>query len=210
MVIALKRFLFLAPLVAFVSPLAAQPTNPESGAGNAGRAPIRPFWKAELPGGNFVVSLAAIRQVSSQQYVVDGAARVTEVNVDTGGQFKPRFYFLEPLAGDVARALPAGQAVLDHVQGQAESAAAAASPAGPVWSKVVKNYPTSTHAGTVEFRLESLEQLDELYRSVERAWVNGRGETFTLAGTKPFRLTAKKTAGGADGEASENSGDNPN
>lgn len=195
MVIAVKRFLFLIPLVASAWPLAAQPADPEAGAENAGRPAIRPFWKAELPGGNFVVALGAIRQVSSQEYIVDGAARVTEVNIDTGGPFKPRFYFLQPLNQDVSRALPVGQAAVDQAQGQVQAAAEAAGPVGPIWTKVVKNYPTSTHAGTIEFRLESLEQLEDLYRSVERAWVNGRGETYTLDGTKPFRLTGKKTAG---------------
>lgn len=202
MVIALRRFLFLGLLFAGTWPLAAQPADPETGAQNSGRPAIRPFWKAELPGGNFVVALAAIRAVSSQEYVVDGAARVTEVNIDTGGPFKPRFYFLQPIHQDAARSLPVGQAVVDQVQSQVQSVTDAAGPAGAIWTKVVKNYPTSTHAGTIEFRLETREQLDELYRSVERAWVNGRGETYTLEGIKPFRMTGKKAADGASGEES--------
>src|SRR5688572_29755116 len=62
------------------------------------------FWKADLPGGSFVAAHAAIRSISLQQYVVDGAARVTEVNIDTAGTFKPRFYYVEPLPAEAVQA----------------------------------------------------------------------------------------------------------
>lgn len=208
----MKRFLFAAPFVALALPLAAQ----QSGAGAriplAQPVPGRTFWKAELPGGNFVVAHAAIREVSTQQYIVDGAAKVTEVNIDTGGEFKPRFYYLEPLANDAASALPAGQEVNDQVQNQLKSAASAVNPGDPVWMKVVKNYPATTHAGTIEFRLETLEQLQDLYRSVESSWVNAKSETFTLGGVKAFRLTAgKKSDGDAAGSpASSSDGEETN
>jgi len=39
-----------------------------------------------------------------------------------------------------------------------------------VWQKVVKNYPTTTHAHTVEYRLETLDQLNRVQKSLEAAW----------------------------------------
>jgi len=35
---------------------------------------------------------------------------------------------------------------------------------------VVKNYPTTTHAHTVEYRLESVDQIKKVEKSLEDAW----------------------------------------
>ena len=58
---------------------------------------------------------------------------------------------------------------------------AAISQAGdePVWQKVVKNYPTTTHAHTVEYRLSSKANLQQLYSSLEQAWTTGKGANLT-------------------------------
>ncbi len=56
------------------------------------------YWKADLPGGTYLVAHDSINAVSTQEYVLDGAARVTEVNVSTSGVFQPRFYFIEPIS----------------------------------------------------------------------------------------------------------------
>ena len=42
-----------------------------------------PMWRATLPGGTYSVALRSIVSVSTHEYVIDGAARVTEVNIDT-------------------------------------------------------------------------------------------------------------------------------
>ena len=55
------------------------------------------MWRCELPGGIYEVALRSIISVSSHEYIVDGAARVTEVNVDTNGSMVVRFYLLEPI-----------------------------------------------------------------------------------------------------------------
>ena len=56
-----------------------------------------PVWRCELPGGIYEVALRSIVSVSTHEYIVDGAARVTEANVDTTGSMTVRFYFLEPI-----------------------------------------------------------------------------------------------------------------
>ncbi len=154
------------------------------------------YWKADLPGGTFVVAHDSINAVSTQEYVLDGAARVTEVNVGTSGVFQPRFYYIEPInvpgpVGDAAeRALTAAQAAATRVI-----------PGDPIWAKVIKEYPTTTHAGTIEYRLETKAQLEALYTSLESSWIAGRSEIFTPAGTSEFKTEKDKDAENEDGEA---------
>ena len=83
-------------------------TRPAQPAGTPGATPTpaptpqpavdsrRPIWRCNLSGGTYQVVVGAMLSVSSHEYVVDGAARVTEVNVDTTGQLAVRFYFIEP------------------------------------------------------------------------------------------------------------------
>jgi hypothetical protein len=47
-----------------------------------------------------------------------------------------------------------------------------------VRTKVVKSYPTTTHAHTVEYRLVDRESLNKLFDSIEEAWLNGRAGSF--------------------------------
>ena len=49
-----------------------------------------------------------------------------------------------------------------------------------ITSAVVKQYPTTTHAKTVEFRVSGEGALDKLYDSVRNAWINGKGRKFTI------------------------------
>lgn len=135
------------------------------------------YWKAELPGGTYVVAHDSINGVSSQQYILDGAARVTEVNVSTSGTLQPRFYFIEP----VSIPGPAGDTAT-QVMSAAKVAASAVIPSDPLWAKVVKQYPVTTHAGTIEYRLETKAQLDALYTSLEQSWISGRTETYRPGG----------------------------
>ncbi|MDD5201085.1 MAG: hypothetical protein PHC88_14935 [Terrimicrobiaceae bacterium] len=201
----MKRFIPAAAVAAFAcaQPLAAQqqPGNGQNSTadqnrkdGEKSRIPRTTvaFWKAELPGGSFVVARNAISAISLQQYILDGAARVTEVNISIAGDFRPRFYYIEPLAATAVQALPGGQAAADHAQVVGQGAVNRVIPGDPIWAKVVKNYPTTTHAGTIEFRLETKDQLDKLYESVERAWISGKSEVYTPDGAQPYQ-TGKKS-----------------
>lgn len=134
----------------------------------------RGFWRTELEGGTYTVALSAIASVSIHEYVVDQAARVTEVVVDTTGSVQGRFYFLEPNVPDAPGGV--GQSAVDLVK---DRAAMALDRTGTdAWKKVVKSYPTSTHAHTVEYRLNSKDELKRLFSDVESCWMNGRGHTF--------------------------------
>jgi hypothetical protein len=139
------------------------------------------FWKGDLPGGTYVVSLPTISSVSTHEYLVDGVVRVTELTVATSSSVVARFYYLEPLTTQSPIGL--GQSIIDKVQEKMEEGAARAG-VEPPWKKVVKNYPTSTHAHTVEYRVESLEQIKKLFNSLESAWRNNRETTLKIEATQ--------------------------
>lgn len=152
-----------------LGPVAAQTPTPDPD------PPDRGVWTADLPGGTYIVMLSAITSISQHEYVVDGAARVTEVNINTLGPVVARFYFIEPNIPQTPDGI--GQSGVDLL---AEKTAELAGRAGgdDVWSKVMKSYPITTHAGTVEYRLASLESLEKLFKSVERSWLRKKPGKF--------------------------------
>ena len=155
-------------------PLLAQ-TPAQPPATNPPAAAITLF-RAKLPGGIYEVAVRSIVAVTSHEYLVDGIARVTEVNIDTTGSLLARFYFLEPVAP--ASPLGIGQATLDKAQ---ELLKQAADKTGQdVWKKVVKNYPTTTHAHTVEYRVVAKEDLNKIYEAAEEAFRLQKNKSITI------------------------------
>lgn len=135
------------------------------------------FWKASLPGGEYMVALSGIVSIAKHTYVVDGAARVYEVTVADRSSAIARFYFIEPVTDQSP--LTVGQVVLDRIKSASKEATNRVG-AGDVWDQVVKNYPTTTHAKTMEFRFTVRSNIDSLYNSVARAWERGKGENFKI------------------------------
>ncbi|TAE73765.1 MAG: hypothetical protein EAZ84_12305, partial [Verrucomicrobia bacterium] len=43
-----------------------------------------------------------------------------------------------------------------------------------------KNYPTTSHAGMVEYRILNRADLDALYQSLKNAWESGKGRKLTV------------------------------
>lgn len=123
------------------------------------------------------MALRSIISVSSHEYVVDAAVRVTEVNVDTNGSMVVRFYYLEPMKPTTPSGI--GQSAIDRAQDLTKELAGRVG-VDQVWQKVVKNYPTTTHARTIEYRLETKDQLTKLFTSVEHAWRTGQGTQFKV------------------------------
>lgn len=175
----MTRFHLLHPAVLLglflpVAGLQAQTPAASPAPNNNSRLPL---WTVKLPGGQVLVALNAIQFISSHEYVVDGGARVVEVNIDTNGPLVTRFYYVGP--PDVKSPLGAGQSVIDQVLEKAQTITERTG-TDAVWQKVVKNYPTTTHAHTVEFRLETEEELQQLFDSLSRAWRTGRPANFSL------------------------------
>jgi hypothetical protein len=169
---AMKSLLVLLLLAAPV--FAQTPTAPAAPAATAptptGTNTSRPLFRCTLPGGVYEVAVGAIIAVTSHEYVVDGAARVTEVNIDTAGSLLARFYFLEPAKVNAPAGLGAG--TIEKAQQLFQEAANRSGQ--DVWKKVVKNYPTTTHARTVEYRLNSIEDLNKIFSSAEEAFRLGK------------------------------------
>ncbi|MGE9269471.1 MAG: hypothetical protein ACQKBU_01600 [Verrucomicrobiales bacterium] len=134
------------------------------------------FWQASLPSGHYMVALDRISNISMHEYLLDGNLVVNEVTVDTTGRALARFYYIEPLAesmkrNEVTRTLDKGRGLIERAGQRLGSDA---------HNMAQKNYPTTTHAGMIEYRILHLEDLDALYDSLRKAWQNGRGRTLTL------------------------------
>lgn len=132
------------------------------------------FWDAKVPGGSFLVALNAIRNVSIHEYIVDGSVKVHEVVVATDSSTVARFYHGEVMAGTTGIA-----SLAERAKGAAGTITARVT-GDDITKMVQKNYPTSTHAHTVEFRIEFLDDLQKLHGSVRNAWYNGVGAKFTI------------------------------
>jgi hypothetical protein len=171
---ALLFLISIIPILAFGQDAASPTPTP---------GPTRiPLWRCDLPGGVYEVALRNIISVSTHEYVVDGVARVTEMNIDTEGNLAVRFYYLEPIVPSSPIAV--GQSILDRAQNLATEAANRLNSGDePPWEKVVKSYPTSTHAHTVEYRVDSLDDLQSLFNSADQAFRTGQNTQITLTGT---------------------------
>lgn len=136
------------------------------------------FWQAELRGGHYMVRLDRVASVSRHEYVVDGVARVVEVTVATDSSAVARFYYLEPVG--TGGALNVGAAAAERAREAADEVSRRATGQGA--HQVIKNYPASTHAHTVEYVIPSVLQLDSLYNSLRDAMETGTGRVWVGTG----------------------------
>ena len=135
----------------------------------------KPYWKAELQGGTYVVALDAITSVSTHSYLVDGVMQVNELTIDTTGSVVARFYFISP--ADVQTPSGIGQSLKGQIE-QHFSDLVDKAGQGNIQNVVIKNYPTTTHAKTVEYRLTSIGEVQALFKSAEAAWRNYKETTY--------------------------------
>ncbi len=176
--------IFLSLLIFAASAFAQSSTGTGTATGASGAnasaatvTPTRPLWKCTLPGGSYQVLVSAILSVSTHEYVVDGAARVTEVNLDTSGQFALRFYYIEPAVTAGPGGL--GAATLGKVQSILTDAADRSG--SDSWKKVVKSYPVTTHARTVEYRVGSKDSLTKIFTSASNSQATGKADSVTIS-----------------------------
>ncbi len=136
----------------------------------------RRFWQASLPGGHYMVAIDRIASISMHQYVLDAQLLVDEVVVDTNGRGLARFYYVTSVAeasGSAAagRVVEKGRELLDRAGQRSGS---------NVHELAQKNYPTTSHAGMIEYRLLDRRDLDQLYKSLRNAWETGKGRRITV------------------------------
>ena len=135
------------------------------------------FWVANLPGGQYMVALDHLTAISRHTYAIPEAGLIVdEVTVDTNGQGLARFYFSSPITEGVNN-----NAVANLTARAKELADYAGQRAGTDLHKmVIKKYPETTHARSIEYRLLSADELGALYGSVSSAWQTGRGRVFSI------------------------------
>jgi hypothetical protein len=167
------RVLLLA-LLALALRLEAQNPTPSPQPGTT--QSVLPIFRAQLPGGIYEVGVRSIVAVSIHEYIVDAAARVVEVNLDTNSSLFARFYFLEPNTPGPPSTVASG--ALAKAQ---ELLTTTSDKAGvDVWRKVVKNYPVTTHAKTAEFRVQSREDLNKIFDAADEAFRFQRPKTVKI------------------------------
>ncbi len=136
------------------------------------------LWDGRLKGGNYIVRCNSIIALSKHEYISDGVARVVEVNLTLNSAQIVRFYFLEPYKPETGSStLGAGTQALEKAKGLFEQAAGRVSPELTT-PKVVKNYPASTHAHTIEFVMKEEATLNSLFGSLERSFRTGQGRVW--------------------------------
>ena len=134
------------------------------------------FWQANLPGGQYMVAIDRIASISMHEYLLDGQLIVNEVVVDTNGRGLARFYHVKTVAEDspsatTRRVVEKGQELIDRAGQKAGT---------DIHEMVQKNYPTTSHAGMVEFRLLDIRDLNSIYKSLKNAWETGKGRKITV------------------------------
>ncbi|HEY8966097.1 MAG TPA: hypothetical protein VIM58_06620 [Candidatus Methylacidiphilales bacterium] len=177
----LLPLLFLPLLLA--APLRAQDTATPTQA--------KWLWAGNFPGGTVKVRLQQILSVSTSRYTVEGGFRVTELVIDTTGNNSIRIYAVEsPLdaAGPSGMVKTGIGALQDKVQAAADHAAAVTGGGSALSdltsTTVMKKYPEATHAHTIEYRLPTVKEVADVYRSIDSAWETGQGGTYnSSAGT---------------------------
>jgi len=149
------------------------PTPPDP----TGRVPL---WICVTPGGTYEVALRSMVSVSNCEYLVDGVARVNEVNIDTTGNMAVRFYYIEPNTPNSP--IGFGQSALNKAQ-ETLSTVAERTGQDEIWKKVMKNYPTTTHSHTIEYRVDSKDDLTKIFTSAELAFRTAKPTTYVVPGT---------------------------
>ena len=134
------------------------------------------FWQGSLPGGSYLVALSRITSISKHEYLLDGNLVITEVTIDTLGATTLRVYQITPAAqyGSLTtgrKIVERGKDLLDRA-GQRTGA--------DVANMVHKQYPATTHAKTIEFRVKDLGTLEALLSSARTAWISGKGRKFAV------------------------------
>ena len=164
-----------------VGPLLAQnppaTSNPDKEKTSDTEQPNR-FWQASVNGGQYMVALDRITSISRHKYLIDGGIVVDEVTVDTVGQSLVRFYFMSPLT-DTMKGTGTGAAAARIVDRGRELIDRAGEITGSnAHNMVIKKFPETTHARSIEYRIESEAELSALYKSARTAWESGRGRRF--------------------------------
>jgi len=156
----------------------AQTAQPQSAPADQSSNPA--LWQAKFNnGGHYLIKLGSISSVSRHEYVANGTARVVEVTIAASGPIVARFYWLEPVGKDSG--LAPVQTGVSQLQSITQTATQNLD-SNATKLKVVKDYPNTTHAHTVEYTLQTEDALKSLFQSLVRAVDTGTGRTWLESG----------------------------
>lgn len=119
------------------------------------------------------VKINTITSISRQRYLLNGSLSVWELVIDTTGNNAIRIYCIEAPGGkaemtaDLASKVP-GMSYVKEAGGLNGTEC------------VTKTYPESTHAHTVEFRVQTPAVLNKIQKSLMKALSEGKGDTLML------------------------------
>ena len=169
------------PLMAQVSPKPEVPKEKPETPKPEDKEPKRSeIWEATLPGGDYAVAVDRITSVSRHSYLLDGALIVDEVTIDTEGQALARFYHITPVGTTGTAGVTKGSVeepakrLFDTPQQRVGV---------DLEHMVIKKYPDTTHARSIEYRIDTTETLTKLFNSAKTAWQSGEAGQFK-AGVK--------------------------
>ena len=137
---------------------------------------IKRFWEASLPGGDYMVALDRISAISKHSYIVNKTLVVHEVNVQVSGSGFVRFYTFEAVGENSESNL--AKNLIERGKNLAEQGGRRAGV--DTNTTVEKEYPVTTHAHTIEYRLFDNGDLNQLYGSLKKAWRDNRGRKFSV------------------------------
>ncbi len=134
----------------------------------------RRFWEANVSGGNYMVALDRISSISMHTYVLGGFL-IHEVDIDTNGAALARFYTIDLVGADNKANIAKNLA--DRAK---DIAKRGGNRAGVDPATTTEKTPATTHAKTIEYKLATKSDLDQLYNSLKRALREGRGRKFSI------------------------------
>jgi hypothetical protein len=123
-----------------------------------------------------------IQSISTQEYITANF-RVTELNIVTQGTALLRIYYSRPLRieelqqamgrGTDAAGTPGSSMIQTPLPAQVKAMAdrAAGVSSEITGTEVIKEYPTATHAHTIEYRISSREELLDLHEQLIKHWL---------------------------------------
>ncbi len=134
--------------------------------------PMFPLWTAPIPTaqGAYAVSLNSICSVALEKYDLkfeDKVFPITECSIETVGGKTARFYFVDEnkkQEGPVDQAKTAAAGLIPGMEDKE-------SEDKQKKLRVVKIYPESAIAGTVEFRLSTEAKVADLFKNLRDAWI---------------------------------------
>lgn len=165
-------------------PPAQDPNSPPDPQENGQDAEADPLEVGDGPDGwwewrgrddtRYRVRLSAVQSYGVQAYdIPEGQVSVVELTVDTIGSVSARFYFVTPLGAALDG--PLGNAA-QEVLAQANETQQALTGRNTE-DLVIKTYPQTTHSHTLEFRLRSAAEVEQLADSLAAALDDGQGRT---------------------------------